>query len=99
MIHTGDRFRVTRTVDPRHVLIVPKAPAHTQSTYGRLPAGTVIVASDLQPEATAFVARPEDYAALESELVPADVRAEPSYFAYYLAFNVSDIGDLLEPLG
>ena len=98
MIRLGDRFSVTRTVDPYHVTIVGKAPAHTLDTHGCLPAGTVIVAFDQAPGATAFRAYPEAYEELESTLVPADVRAQASYAQYALVFNVDDVGDLLEPL-
>jgi hypothetical protein len=98
LIRLGDRFRVTRTVDPKHVMIVGKAPAHTQGANGCLPAETVIVAFDQTPGATAFAGYPQDYQALESSLVPADVRAWPSYAQYYLVFDVDDVGELLEPL-
>jgi len=81
-----------------HVLITAKSPAHTQGCEGVLPAGTVLVALDQQPGATAFGAYPEDYDHLEQQLVPSDVRSDPSYFAYKLVFRLSDIGELLESL-
>jgi len=75
MVQLGDRFRVTRTLDPKDVTTIPYAPSHTGGTRGRLPFGTVIVAFDQQPEATAFMAYPEAYDDLETELVPPEVRA------------------------
>jgi hypothetical protein len=98
MVRLGDRFRVTRTVKPFHVTIVSKAPAHTQGAEGCVPADTVVVALDQHGDPPTFNAYPEDYEALESRIVPADVRAWSSYGQYALTFSVDDIGDLLEPL-
>jgi hypothetical protein len=97
-IQVGDRFRVTRAVDPISVLVIQKAPAHTSGTHGVLPADTVIVAMDQAPDATEFLAYPQEYDALEASLVPADVRSSPKYAAYGLSFPVDEVGDLLEQI-
>jgi hypothetical protein len=45
--------------------------------------------------ATGFGAYLEDYDALERELIAAQVRAEPEYYACKLSFKVADVGELL----
>jgi hypothetical protein len=97
-IQRGDRFRVTRAVDAMPVFVIQKAPSLTSSAHGVLPSGTVIVALDQGPDATAFLAYPQDYDALEESLVPADVRSSDRYSAYGLSFWIDDVGDLLEPM-
>jgi hypothetical protein len=63
-----------------------------------LPEDTVVVAMNQMPGATGFGAYPERYDELEALLVPEAVRSSKDYWAYYLSFNVADVGDLLAPL-
>jgi hypothetical protein len=98
VIRSGDRFRITRSIENKHVLLVRRAPAHTAGCEGSLPKGTVIVAMDQAAGATGFSAYPENYDEVERQLVPAEVRTAPEYRAYYLSFHLNDVGDLLEPI-
>jgi hypothetical protein len=95
-ISRGDRFRV-REPYTATVLIVALAPAHTQSVEAEVPAGTIVVANEPQPEATGFSALPEDYERVERILVPEALRTSGKYYSYYLVFRFSDVGSLLEP--
>lgn len=64
-----------------------------------VPKGTVIVALDQVPGATAFKGYPEAYDELESVLVPAAERSCPSYAGgYVLAIPVQEMDDVLKPL-
>jgi hypothetical protein len=98
LVAKGDRFRI-REPYTATVLIVARAPAHTQSVESELPAGTIVVANQPQLEATGFSARPEDYERLERILVPEPLRTSGKYHSYYLVFRFSDIGTLIEPVG
>ena len=80
-IQVGDRFRVTRAVDPIGVFVIQKAPTHTSGTHGVLPADTVFAALDQAPGAIEYLAYPQEYDALEESLVPADVRSSPKHSA------------------
>lgn len=95
LVGAGDRFRV-RQAFSANVGIVAPAPAHTQSIQADLPAGTIVVARKMAPEATAFVADAAEYDALEKVLIPDELRRSGKYHSYYFVFRLSDIGTLIE---
>lgn len=95
-VQSGDRFRLRRD-SSRPVIVVGFAPSHTTNAIAFVPAGTVVVALDQVPGARGFGCYPQEYEALETELVPEAMRAG-DYFAYSLVFAETDIGDLLEPI-
>jgi hypothetical protein len=95
-VRSGDRFRVTRDA-AQHVTVIRRAPSHTTGVDSVVPAGTVVVALDQVPGASAFLCYPEDYDGMESAIVPAETR-HGDYFAYALSFAVRDIGEVLEPM-
>ena len=97
-VRTGDRFRVSRTVES-HVLLGRYAPSHTHGVNCVIPAGTVFIALEQRPGASAFSCYPEDYDRLEEVLIPESERESFRYANFYsLSFSASDIGDLLESL-
>ena len=63
--------------------------------------GSVLIAHDPVPGATAVTCYPEKYDELETVLVQADERNDPKYRAYYIGLPLADIADrfeMLEPL-
>lgn len=95
-VQRGDRFRLRRS-SAQNVTIVGYAPSHTMGVTAIVPAGTVVVALDQEPGARAFRCYPENYEAVEAELVPGETRAG-NYVSYCLTFAEREIGGLLEPM-
>jgi hypothetical protein len=89
---------VLRDVE-RHVGLGRYAPSHSHGFDCLVPAGTVVIAFDQRPGATAFICYPEDYDRMEKVLIPEIERESFRYANFYgLHFKVSDIGEVLEPL-
>lgn len=97
-IRAGDRFRASRDID---TIVQPLlyAPAHTYSVPCVVPAGTILVALEATPVATAFTCYPEDYDALERVLIRERDREDSSYAGWYaLHFMTAQVGTDLEPI-
>lgn len=94
----GDRFQLTRNAQV-HAWYTVYAPLHTTGGEAELPAGTVVIATEPNPdpETSAFLAYPEDYDELETTVVPESTRRADWYAGgYVLIFRFDEIDDLLE---
>lgn len=97
-VQQGDRFRTTREAT-LYATFIQYAPAHTVGARARVPAGTVLIVDHAVPGAAGFSAYPEAYDRLEPAIVPEVERSSRGYAGgYVLAFNLSDVGGLLQPL-
>jgi hypothetical protein len=96
----GDRFQLTRNATV-HAWYTVYAPLHTTGGEAELPAGTVVIATEPNPDpdTSAFFAYPEDYDELETTVVPESTRQADWYAGgYVLIFRFNEIDDLLQPI-
>ena len=80
------------------VQTVWKAPLHTGGERVIVPVGTVLIANDQVPGATAFGCYPENYDEMELVLVSEKDRTHDLYFAYGLGMPVEEVGWRLKSL-
>jgi hypothetical protein len=97
-VNEGERFRLTR--DYRGHGAVEKRGGGLGQFTCEIPKGTVLVSRQtVDVFAEGFRCVPEDYARIEEELVPGELRNDPDYAGYFFVFFLGDRGALLEELG
>ena len=95
-VKTGDRLRLQRDWRGKGAFHIKGRPTGEFSCV--LPRGTVLVSTqDAARFVFGFSCIPEPYDAMEAEMVPEEVRANPDYEGYSFIFFTGDLGSLLKP--